>query len=42
MMEAIVLNYNPLTQIDLQEVKQLSLLENKRKEAYVLYSTPAG
>lgn len=42
MLEAIVLNYNPLIQIDLQEMKQLSLLENKRKEAYVLYSTPAG
>ena len=41
MLEAIVLNYNPLTPIDLQTEKQLSLLENKPKEAYVLYSTPA-
>lgn len=41
MTEAIVLNYNPLTPIDLQEEKQLALLEKKRKEAYVLYSTPA-
>lgn len=41
MLEAIVLNYNPLTPIDLQTEKQLSLLENKQKESYVLYSTPA-
>ncbi|MCC6300341.1 MAG: Dam family site-specific DNA-(adenine-N6)-methyltransferase [Anaerolineales bacterium] len=41
MLEAIVLNYNPLTPIDLQMEKQLSLLEDKRKDEYVLYSTPA-
>jgi DNA adenine methylase len=41
MLEAIVLNYNPLTPIDLQAEKQLSLLEKKRKDPYVLYSTPA-
>jgi len=41
MLEAIVLNYNPLTPIDLQAEKQLALLEKKQKESYVLYSTPA-
>ena len=41
MLEAIVLNYNPLTPIDLQEEKQLSLLEKKQKEEYILYSTPS-
>lgn len=40
MLEAIVLNYNPLTPIDLQVEKQLSLLEEKQKAEYVLYSTP--
>ncbi|MBN2115440.1 MAG: Dam family site-specific DNA-(adenine-N6)-methyltransferase [Anaerolineales bacterium] len=41
MLEAIVLNYNPLTPIDLQNEKQLTLLERKQREKYVLYSTPA-
>jgi len=40
MLEAIVLNYNPLTPIDKQMEKQLALLEKKRKEEYILYSTP--
>jgi len=40
MLEAIVLNYNPLTPIDFQKEKQLALLERKRREEYVLYSTP--
>ncbi len=39
MLEAIVLNYNPLTPVDLDLAKQLALFE-KRKEQYVVYSTP--
>jgi DNA adenine methylase len=39
MLEAIVLNYNPLTPITLESEKQLVLLE-KPKYQYVLYSTP--
>jgi DNA adenine methylase len=42
MLEAIVLNYNPLTPIDLQEEKQLTFLENKQRKEYVLYSTPSA
>lgn len=40
MLEAIVLNYNPLTPIDLQKEKQLSLFEKKPGDEYILYSTP--
>jgi DNA adenine methylase len=39
MLEAIVLNYNPLTPIALKKEEQLALLERKRAE-YLLYSTP--
>jgi DNA adenine methylase len=39
MLEAIVLNYNPLTPITLESEKQLVLFE-KPKHQYVLYSTP--
>jgi DNA adenine methylase len=39
MLEAIVLNYNPLTPITLESEKQLVLLE-KPKYQYVLYSMP--
>jgi DNA adenine methylase len=39
MLEAIVLNYNPLTPIALETEKQLVLLE-KPKYQYILYSTP--
>jgi DNA adenine methylase len=42
MLEAIVLNYNPLTPIDLQEEKQLTFLEKKQNSEYVLHSTPAS
>lgn len=42
MLEAIVLNYNPLTPIELQKEKQLALLEKDHKEEYVLYSTPSS
>ena len=36
MMEAIVLNYNPLTPVDLESEKQLALFE-KTKNEYVVY-----
>jgi DNA adenine methylase len=39
MMEAIVLNYNPLTSIALEPEKQLALFE-KAKNEYVVYSSP--
>jgi len=39
MLEAIVLNYNPLIPVTLESEKQLVLLE-KPKHPYVLYSTP--
>jgi DNA adenine methylase len=39
MMEAIVLNYNPLTPIALESEKQLALFE-KAKNEYVVYSSP--
>jgi DNA adenine methylase len=39
MLEAIVLNYNPLTPVTLESEKQLVLLE-KPKYQYVLHSTP--
>ncbi|MBI5964571.1 MAG: Dam family site-specific DNA-(adenine-N6)-methyltransferase [Chloroflexi bacterium] len=39
MMEAIVLNYNPLTPVALESEKQLALFE-KAKDEYVVYSPP--
>ncbi|MBI5822425.1 MAG: Dam family site-specific DNA-(adenine-N6)-methyltransferase [Chloroflexi bacterium] len=39
MMEAIVLNYNPLTPVTLETEKQLALFEKTKKE-YVVYSSP--
>lgn len=39
MLEAIVLNYNPLTPVDLVVEKQLALFE-KPIQQYVIYSTP--
>lgn len=39
MMEAIVLNYNPLTPVVLESEKQLALFE-KAKNEYVVYSAP--
>ncbi len=39
MLEAIVLNYNPLTPIVLEREKQLALFE-KSKDGYVIFSTP--
>lgn len=39
MLEAIVLNYNPLTPIILEREKQLALFE-KSKDGYVIFSTP--
>jgi len=39
MMEAIVLNYNPLTPVALESEKQLALFE-KAKNEYVVYSSP--
>lgn len=41
MLEAIVLNYNPLTPIEIKKEKQLALLEKDSKEEYILYSTPS-
>ena len=40
MLEAIVLNYNPLTPVEVNTEKQLALFEKPSKEQYVLYSTP--
>ncbi|HLA87191.1 MAG TPA: Dam family site-specific DNA-(adenine-N6)-methyltransferase [Anaerolineales bacterium] len=39
MLEAIVLNYNPLTLVAIESEKQLALFE-KLKEQYVIYSSP--
>jgi DNA adenine methylase len=39
MLEAIVLNYNPLIPIEMKVEKQLALME-RPKEEYVVYSTP--
>ena len=39
MLEAIVLNYNPLTLVAIESEKQLALFE-KPKEQYVIYSSP--
>jgi len=39
MLEAIVLNYNPLTPIVLEREKQLALFE-KSKDGYAIFSTP--
>ena len=40
MLEAIVLNYNPLTQIELKVEKQMALME-RPKEEYVVVSKPS-
>ncbi len=40
MLEAIVLNYNPLTPIELKVEKQLALME-RPKEEYAVYSKPS-
>jgi DNA adenine methylase len=40
MLEAIILNYNPLTPIEVKVEKQLALME-RPKEEYVVYSKPS-
>jgi len=37
MLEAIVLNYNPLPQVEIQLEKQMALFEKSHKEEYVVY-----
>lgn len=39
MLEAIVLNYNPLTPVTIEAEKQLALFE-KAKDGYIVYSSP--
>lgn len=39
MLEAIVLNYNPLTPVTIEAEKQLTLFE-KAKDGYIVYSSP--
>jgi hypothetical protein len=41
MLEAIVLNYNPLPQIELPLEKQMALFEKPNKENYVVYTPTA-
>jgi len=41
MLEAIVLNYNPLPQIEIQLEKQMALFEKSHKDEYIVY-TPKG
>lgn len=38
MLEAIVLNYSPLSQIEIQMEKQMALFEKSRKDEYVAYT----
>lgn len=38
MLEAIVLNYNPMPQIEIQFEKQMALFEKSHKEEYVVYT----
>lgn len=38
MLEAIILNYNPLPQVEIQLEKQMALFEKSHKEAYVVYT----
>ena len=38
MLEAIILNYNPLPQVEIQLEKQMALFEKAHKEDYVLYT----
>jgi DNA adenine methylase len=38
MLEAIVLNYNPLPQIEIQLEKQMALFEKSHKDDYVIYT----
>lgn len=38
MLEAIVLNYNPLPQVEIQLEKQMALFEKSHKEDYVVYT----
>ncbi|HLA87935.1 MAG TPA: Dam family site-specific DNA-(adenine-N6)-methyltransferase [Anaerolineales bacterium] len=37
MLEAIILNYNPLPQVEIQLEKQMALFEKSHKEEYVVY-----
>src|SRR5574341_199364 len=37
MLEAIVLNYNPLPQAEVEKAKQIALLEKSRRSEYVIY-----
>jgi len=39
MLEAIVLNYNPMPPMEIELEKQLALFEKQRKEDYVIYSS---
>jgi len=41
MLEAIVLNYNPLPQVEIQLEKRMALFEKSHKDKYVVY-TPKG
>jgi len=38
MLEAIILNYNPLPQVEIQLEKQMALFEKSHKEEYVVYT----
>jgi hypothetical protein len=38
MLEAIILNYNPLPQVELQLEKQMALFERSHKEDYVVHT----
>ncbi len=39
MLEAIVLNYNPMPPMEIELEKQLALFEKQRKDDYVIYSS---
>ena len=38
MLEAIILNYNPLQQVEIQLEKQMALFEKSSKEEYIVYT----
>jgi len=38
MLEAIILNYNPLPQMKIQLEKQMTLFEKSHKDDYVVYT----
>jgi DNA adenine methylase len=42
MLEAIILNYNPLPQIELPLEKQMALFEKPNKQEYVVHSPPSA